>query len=165
MSPKSPRKPLSKPSSAGTTLKMIALGLVCATALLSLGQAAPSSGKQKPRSMLLPVPAPLPLPVPVPSPNLETSLAPPELPKIPSLPQLLPGNAPGPSSSHELPVTPATYDARILIVSADGNEPVLGMIRQVVHMREYAPDPFDRGRAVVQGDVVGDGVEVGQRRR
>jgi hypothetical protein len=41
----------------------------------------------------------------------------------------------------------------------------VGMIRQVVHMHEYAPDPFDGGRAVVQGDVVGDGVEVGQRRR
>ena len=27
-----------------------------------------------------------------------------------------------------------------------------------------APDQFDGGRAVVQGDVVGDGVEVGERR-
>ena len=31
-------------------------------------------------------------------------------------------------------------------------------------MSEYAPDQFDGGRAVVQGDVVGDGVEVGERR-
>ena len=38
------------------------------------------------------------------------------------------------------------------------------MIRQVVHMSEYAPDQFDGGCAVVQGDVVGDGVEVGERR-
>ncbi len=40
----------------------------------------------------------------------------------------------------------------------------VGMIRQGVHLREYAPDPFDGSRPTVQGDVVGDGVEVGQRR-
>jgi hypothetical protein len=90
----------------------------------------------------LPMPPPQlpplpPLPLPVPPPDL--ALAPPELPRIPSLPQILPSNAPPPSGSTELPVTGATVDARILILSADGNEPVLGAFRQAA---DYEGIPY-----------------------
>ncbi|HET7380346.1 MAG TPA: FlgD immunoglobulin-like domain containing protein [Gaiellales bacterium] len=81
--------------------------------------------------------AQLPLPLPIPPPNL--SLGPPALPTIPSLPQVLPGNAPGPSSSAQLPMTSAQLDAKLLVVSADGTEPVLGMIRQVL---DYEGVPY-----------------------
>jgi hypothetical protein len=63
----------------------------------------------------------------------------PELPTIPSLPQVLPSNAPTTSGSTELPVTSATLDAKILVISGDGTEPVLGAIRQAV---EYAGMPY-----------------------
>jgi len=66
-------------------------------------------------------------------------LGPPELPTIPSLPQVLPPNAPTRSGSLELPVTSATLDAKILVISADGNEPVLGAIRQAA---EYEGIPY-----------------------
>ena len=80
---------------------------------------------------------PLPPLPPVPPPDLVKG--PPELPIIPSLPQILPSNAPPPSSSTELPVTSATLDAKILVISADGTEPVLGAIRQAV---EYEGIPY-----------------------
>ena len=51
----------------------------------------------------------------------------------------MPSNAPGPSSSHELPVTSATLDAKLLIISADGTEPVLGSIRQAA---DYEGIPY-----------------------
>jgi len=75
----------------------------------------------------------------LPIPPLGLPLGPPELPRIPSLPQILPPNAPPPSGSTELPVTSATLDAKILIISADGNEPVLGAIRQAAG---YAGIPY-----------------------
>ena len=80
---------------------------------------------------------PLPIPLPIPPPNL--SLGPPAMPTIPSLPQVLPANAPGPSSSTQLPATSARLDAKLLVVSADGNEPVLGMIRQAL---DYEGVPY-----------------------
>ena len=85
---------------------------------------------------LPPPPPPPPLP-PLPPPDL--SLGPPELPTLPSLPQVLPSNAPPPSSSTQLPLTSATLDARILVVSADGTEPVLGAIRQAA---DYEGIPY-----------------------
>jgi len=51
----------------------------------------------------------------------------------------VPPNAPGPSSSTELPVTSATLDAKILVISADGTEPVLGSIRQAA---DYMGIPY-----------------------
>ena len=51
----------------------------------------------------------------------------------------MPSNAPGNSGSTELPVTSATLDAKILIVSADGTEPVLGAIRQAA---DYEGIPY-----------------------
>ena len=81
----------------------------------------------------LPPPPPLPLPLPAPPPGLP--LGPPELPTIPSLPQVLPSDAPTTSGSTELPVTSATIDAKVLVISADGTEPVLGAIRQAAEYR------------------------------
>jgi hypothetical protein len=78
-----------------------------------------------------------PLPLPIPPPDL--SLGPPQLPRIPSLPQILPSNAPPTSGSLELPVTSATLDAKLLIISADGSEPVLGAIRQAA---DYEGVPY-----------------------
>lgn len=102
--------------------------LVAGTTLLAGG------GQETPAlSSLL---SPLPLPLSVPPPDL--TLAPPALPTIPSLPQVLPPDAPPTSGSTELPVTSATLDARILVISADGNEPVLGAITQAA---EYAGIP------------------------
>ena len=91
--------------------------------------------------ILPPLPGAPPLPPlpPLPLPPPDLTLAPPELPRIPSLPQILPSNAPPPSGSTELPVTGATMDARILILSADGNEPVLGTIRQAA---DYEGIPY-----------------------
>ena len=87
-------------------------------------------------ALLPPLPGPAPLPLPLPP---ALSLAPPELPTIPSLPQVLPPNAPTTSGSTELPVTSAEVDARILILSADGNEPVLSAIRQAA---DYIGIPY-----------------------
>ena len=67
------------------------------------------------------------------------SLGPPELPALPSLPQILPANAPPPSGSTELPITSARLDAKLLVVSADGLEPVLGAIRQAA---DHAGIPY-----------------------
>ena len=134
MKPKSSRGP--KPASK----KLVTLALVSLAAALALGQAAPHPGRPNPHSsrpLTLPVTVPPGLPPPLPI--LEASLAPPELPKIPSLPQVLPSNAPPPSGSTQLPVTSATLDAKILVVSADGNEPVLGMIRQAA---DYIGIPY-----------------------
>jgi hypothetical protein len=88
-------------------------------------------------AQLPPLPPPPPLPLPVPPPDL--TLAPPELPTIPSLPQVLPSNAPTTSGSTQLPVTSATLDAKILVISADGTEPVLGAIRQAA---DYEGIPY-----------------------
>ena len=136
-----PARALALLLAAGTTF------LACGTKALAV--TAPVSGSSKvvgPVGTSLLPPSPLP-PVPLPPlPTLPTlplplppTLAPPELPKIPSLPQVLPPNAPGPSGSTELPVTSATLDAKILIISADGAEPVLGAIRQAA---EYAGIPY-----------------------
>src|SRR5437867_8180402 len=73
----------------------------------------------------LPPPPTLPPPPIVPIPPA-LPLGPPELPKLPSLPQVFPPNAPTTSSSTELPTTGATLDAKLLVISADGTEPVLG---------------------------------------
>lgn len=88
---------------------------------------------------LPPLPPPPPLPQPLPLPPLDPILGPPELPTIPSLPQVLPPNAPTTSGSTELPVTSATLDAKLLIISADGTEPVLGAIRQAA---DYIGIPY-----------------------
>jgi hypothetical protein len=114
--------------------KALALLLVAGTLMLTGGPGPFALGGLLPPLPPLP---PLPLPLPVPPPDL--SLGPPELPTIPSLPQILPSNAPPASGSTELPVTSARLDAKILIVSADGNEPVLGMIRQAA---DYQGIPY-----------------------
>jgi peptidoglycan/xylan/chitin deacetylase (PgdA/CDA1 family) len=80
-----------------------------------------------------------PLPIPLPIPPLDLTLAPPALPRIPSLPQVLPPNAPGPSGSTQLPQTSATLDAKLLIISADGTEPVLTAMRQAA---DYEGIPY-----------------------
>lgn len=84
-----------------------------------------------------PIPPPPPPPLPAPPPDLP--LGPPELPALPSLPQILPPNAPGASSSTQAPVASARLDARILVISADGSEPVLGSIRQAA---DYEGIPY-----------------------
>src|SRR5437867_4497781 len=89
-------------------------------------------------AQLPPLP-PLPPPLPLPAPPPGLPLGPPELPTIPSLPQVLPSNAPTTSGSTELPVTSATLDAKLLVISADGTEPVLGAIRQAA---EYEGIPY-----------------------
>src|SRR5262245_58675156 len=103
----------------------------------------PGLGGGRAWGQLLPLPLPPlplpPLPLPLPLPPLDLTLAPPELPRIPSLPQILPPNAPPPSGSTELPSTGATVDAKILILSADGNEPVLGAVRQAA---DYQGIPY-----------------------
>ena len=67
------------------------------------------------------------------------SLGPPALPTIPSLPQILPPNAPRTSGSTQLPNTTATLDGRLLIIAGDGTEPVLGAIKQVA---DYEGIPY-----------------------
>src|SRR5216117_2346857 len=85
------------------------------------------------------LPPPPPLPLPLPLPPLGLPLGPPALPTIPSLPQVFPSNAPTTSGSTQLPVTSATLDAKILVISADGTEPVLGAIRQAA---DYEGVPY-----------------------
>jgi hypothetical protein len=82
---------------------------------------------------------PIPLPLPLPLPPLGLPLGPPALPTIPSLPQVFPSNAPKTSGSTQLPVTSATLDAKLLIIAADGNEPVLSAIQRAV---EYTGIPY-----------------------
>jgi hypothetical protein len=86
----------------------------------------------------LPIP-PLPPPPPLPIPPPGLSLGPPQLPTIPSLPQILPSNAPSRSGSTQLPVTSATLDAKLLVIAGDGTEPVLGAIRQAA---DYEGIPY-----------------------
>jgi len=137
------------------TIGALALLLVlCATALArghdAFAQRSAPSSKGSIAPALLPLPLPLPLPpplppvppippLPLPAPLPGLPLGPPEWPTIPSLPQVLPPDAPTTSGSTELPVTSATLDAKILIISADGNEPVLGGIRQAA---DYAGVPY-----------------------
>jgi len=83
------------------------------------------------------LPPPPPPPLPIPPPDL--TIVPPELPSIPSLPQVLPPDAPTASGSAQLPVASATLDSKVLVISADGNEPVLGAIRQAL---EYEGVPY-----------------------
>ena len=125
-------------SPGGSKYKAIGLVVACSVLMLTLGGGTVRAGLLPPLPPL-PPPPPLPLPLPLPLPTIDPSLAPPELPKIPSLPQVLPPNAPPPSGSTELPVTSATLDARILILSADGTEPVLGAIRQAA---DYIGIPY-----------------------
>jgi hypothetical protein len=100
---------------------------------------APASLLSPPQPSLgLPLPPP-PLPLPLPPPPPLPILAPPALPTIPSLPQILPSNAPTTSGSTQLPVTSARLDAKLLVISADGTEPVLGAIRQAA---DYAGIPY-----------------------
>jgi hypothetical protein len=112
-----------------------ALAALVAAAVTMLWSVSPAFGQLPPLPPLPPPPQPLPLPVVPP----DLPLGPPELPTIPSIPQVVPPNAPGPSGSLQLPVTSATLDAKILIVSADGTEPVLGAIRQAA---DYAGLPY-----------------------
>lgn len=114
--------------------KALALILVAGTLLLTGGPGPFALG-----GLLPPLPPPPPLPVPLPVPPPDLSLGPPALPTIPSLPQILPSNAPPASGSTELPVTSARLDAKILVISADGNEPVLGMIKQAA---DYEGIPY-----------------------
>src|SRR5262245_7491025 len=125
----------------------LALLLAAGTTILPCGQEATAQlplppllpPLPPPPPLLPPLPPPLPLPLPLPLPPLDLPLGLPELPTIPSLPQILPPNAPPTSGSPELPVTSATLDAKILVISADGTEPVLGAIRQAA---EYAGIPY-----------------------
>src|SRR5881396_3498318 len=109
------------------TARAPALLLAACAMIFACGHAAFA---QLPPLPPLPPPPPLPLPLPLPPPDLP--LGPPELPTIPSLPQVWPSNGPGTSGSTELPVTSATLDAKVLVISADGTEPVLGAIRQAL---------------------------------
>ncbi len=106
-------------------------------ALLLAALAVAHIGHGEVRAQLLPPPPPLPLPLPIPPPDLR--LGPPQLPRIPSLPQVLPGNGPGPSHSAVLPATSAILDTKLLIISADGSEPVLAAIQKAA---EYAGIPY-----------------------
>src|SRR3989441_289971 len=123
--------------------KVLALLLAASTTMLPCSHQALAWGDLLPPLPPLPDPPPLPplppLPLPLPLPPPDLTLAPPELPTIPSLPQILPPNAPPVSGSTELPVTSATVDAKLLVISADGAEPVLGSIRQAV---EYEGIPY-----------------------
>ena len=112
---------------------VLALLVVAGTTLFASGLRALASNDSL---SLLPLPPLSPLPLPLPPLPSGLTLAPPEVPTIPSLPQVLPSNAPTTSGSTELPVTSATLDAKILIISADGTEPVLGAIRQAVRERD-----------------------------
>src|SRR5439155_15277742 len=113
-------------------------GLVLIATFAALAWA-PEALAQLPLPQPQPLPQPLPLPLPLPIPPLDLSLGPPALPTLPSVPQVLPSNAPGPSSSAQLPATSAQLDAKLLVVSADGNEPVLGMMRQAL---DYEGVPY-----------------------
>ena len=124
--------------------------LVCSMASLAMGPPATAlvpALPPPPSSILtlplpppqLPPPLPLPEPLPLPVPTIGLPLGPPELPSIPSLPQVFPSNAPTTSGSTELPVTSARLDAKILVISGDGTEPVLGSIRQAA---EYEGVPY-----------------------
>lgn len=110
--------------------------IVTCAALLACGQEALAQ-------LLPPPPLPPVLPLPqLPQVNLTSPalvLAPPALPTIPSLPQVLPSNAPATSGSTQLPATGATVNAKLLIISADGSEPVLGSIRQAA---DYEGIPY-----------------------
>ena len=81
-------------------------------------------------------PGPPPLP---PHPPRYVARGPVEFPRIPSRRQAHPRNAPTASSSAEAPLTTANVEAKLLIVSADGTEPVLGAIRQAA---DYAGIPY-----------------------
>lgn len=84
-------------------------------------------------------PPPLPLPLPLPPPPLPVTLGPPELPILDSLPQILPLDAPEESSSSEPQLPSPRLDAKLLVISADGTEPVLGAIRQTA---DYIGVPY-----------------------
>src|SRR5882672_12039806 len=113
--------------------RVVALLLVAGTTIIACRHEAFALGPPLPPPPTLPLPPPLP----VSPPNL--SLGPVELPTIPSLPQVFPSNAPSTSGSAELPITGATLDAKVLVISADGTEPVLGAIRQSA---EYEGVPY-----------------------
>ena len=108
--------------------------------ITTMGGGAPATfgGLLPPPPTIPPVPIPLPIP-PTPPLPVDLPLGPPEMPTIPSLPQILPSNAPPPSGSTELPETSATIDARILVIAGDGTEPVLGAIRQAA---DYLGIPY-----------------------
>ena len=106
-----------------------ALTLLFAACVMTLACAGEAFALPLPPLPPPPVPVP-PLPPLLPPLPLNLPLGPPELPTIPSLPQVIPSNAPRPSSSTQLPNTSATLGAKVLIVSADSTEPVLGWIRQ-----------------------------------
>jgi hypothetical protein len=114
------------------TRKLITTLLLCG--LLSLLSGPGSYGGLLPPPPLTIPPLPVPPPLPI-----DLSLGPPELPTIPSLPQVLPPNAPPPSGSTQLPDTSATLDAKLLIIAGDGTEPVLGAIRQAA---DYQGIPY-----------------------
>src|SRR6266487_4488101 len=116
---------LKKSEGSKWATRALALLLAAVTTMLACGHGA--------FAQILPPPPLLPPPPP------DLTLAPPELPTIPSLPQVLPSNAPTSSGSLQLPVTSATLDAKILIISADGTEPVLGAIRQAA---DYEGIPY-----------------------
>ncbi|HKQ98943.1 MAG TPA: hypothetical protein VJV75_13795 [Candidatus Polarisedimenticolia bacterium] len=106
--------------------------------LMMMGGTPASFGGLLPPPPTLPPLPPIP-PLPIPPLPIDLPLGPPELPTIPSIPQILPSNAPPPSGSTELPVTTATIDAKLLVISGDGTEPVLGAIRQAA---DYLGIPY-----------------------
>ena len=135
------RRTLKPRTSRSSRWPAMALALLLATSMTIVPCGREAFAQLPP---LPPPPIPPPPPPPIPPPPLpipppDLNLAPPELPTIPSLPQVLPSNAPPPSSSTELPLTSATLDAKLLVISADGTEPVLGAIRQAAG---YAGIPY-----------------------
>src|SRR5882762_5673011 len=136
-----------KPRSSKWPASVLALLLAASTTIFACPREALALGLPLPPPPTLPPPPALPPPptlplpppptLPLPPPSL--SLGPVELPTIPSLPQVFPSNAPTTSGSVELPITGATLDAKVLVISADGTEPVLGAIRQSA---EYEGIPY-----------------------
>lgn len=135
----SPKLRVQRPRIRAAVIFCTALAMLVSLASLTSAQLPLPSPLPLPPPPPLPLPPPPPLPLPLPLPLPGLSLGPPELPKIPSLPQVIPPNAPPPSGTTQLPVTNARLDAKILIVSADGTEPVLGSIRQAA---DYEGVPY-----------------------
>ena len=110
------------------TLFAVSVSLVVLSASIAFAQSPPSP------------PSPPGSP-PGPPPRRQLSQGPVEFPKIPSRRQVLPRDLPTFSSLAELPArrVGASVEARLLVVSADGTEPVLGAIRQAL---DYAGTPY-----------------------
>ena len=113
---------VSKSWRAGSALVTLIVGVTTiASVSISAAQSSPTGTAPRPRQHL--------------------SQGPVEFPKIPSRRQVLPRDLPTFSSLAELPArrANASVDAKLLVLSADGTEPVLGAIRQAL---DYAGTPY-----------------------